>query len=88
MNEKSFFISEDVKWKEVNESIIIDPDYALNSTAAFVFKRITDGLSNLQIADALSMEFDADISVITADLEDLLQDMQAEKIIKEVTLRS
>ncbi|ELY6372320.1 PqqD family protein, partial [Cronobacter sakazakii] len=54
----------------------------------FVFKRITDGLSNLQIADALSMEFDADISVITADLEDLLQDMQEEKIIKEATLRN
>lgn len=43
MNEKFFVISDGVKWKEVNESIIIEPDYALNATAAFVFKKSPTG---------------------------------------------
>ncbi|MBU9849004.1 PqqD family protein [Rahnella aceris] len=88
MNEKFFVISDGVKWKEVNESIIIDPDYALNATAAFVFKKITDGLSNVQIVDALSQEYDAVISDITSDVESLIQEMQEEEIIEDVTLRN
>ena len=39
MKEIFFVISDGVKWKEVNDSIIIEPDYALNATAAFVFKK-------------------------------------------------
>jgi len=88
MKEMFFVISDGVKWKEVNESIIIDPDYALNATAAFVFKKITDGLSNMQIVDALSQEYDADISDITSDVESLIQEMQEEEIIEDVTLRN
>lgn len=88
MKEKFFVISDGVKWKEVNESIIIEPDYALNSTAAFVFKKISDGLSNMQIVDALSQEYDAVISDITSDVESLIQEMQEEEIIEDVTLRN
>lgn len=88
MNEKFFVITAGVKWKEVNESIIIEPDYALNATAAFVFKKITDGLSNVQIVDALSQEYDAIISDITSDVESLIQEMQEEEIIEDVTLRN
>ncbi|CAI2535292.1 Coenzyme PQQ synthesis protein D (PqqD) [Serratia ficaria] len=88
MKERFFVISEGVSWKEVNESIIIEPDFALNSTAAFIFKKITNGLSNMQIVDALSREYDANISDIISDVENLIQEMQEEEIIEDATLRN
>ncbi|BEN90896.1 PqqD family protein [Serratia marcescens] len=88
MQERFFVISEGVSWKEVNESIIIEPDFALNSTAAFIFKKITNGLSNMQIVDALSREYDANISDIISDVENLIQEMQEEEIIEDATLRN
>ncbi|KXJ01812.1 hypothetical protein AN414_19890 [Serratia marcescens] len=72
----------------MNESIIIEPDFALNSTAAFIFKKITNGLSNMQIVDALSREYDANISDIISDVENLIQEMQEEEIIEDATLRN
>ena len=88
MQQRFFVISEGVSWKEVNESIIIEPDFALNSTAAFIFKKITNGLSNMQIVDALSREYDANISDIISDVENLIQEMQEEEIIEDATLRN
>ena len=88
MQREVFVISEGVSWKEVNESIIIEPDFALNSTAAFIFKKITNGLSNMQIVDALSREYDANISDIISDVENLIQEMQEEEIIEDATLRN
>lgn len=88
MKEKFIVISDGVKWKGVNESIIIEPDYALNSTAAFVFKKLVTGSVICSIGDALSQEYDAAISDITSDDEGLIQEMQEEEIVEDVTLRN
>ena len=42
----------------------------------------------MQIVDALSQEYDADISDITSDVESLVQEMHEEEIIEDVTLRN
>ncbi|MBX9330759.1 PqqD family peptide modification chaperone [Serratia marcescens] len=42
----------------------------------------------MQIVDALSREYDANISDIISDVENLIQEMQEEEIIEDATLRN
>ncbi|MGA3162043.1 MAG: PqqD family protein [Terracidiphilus sp.] len=81
-------VSENVTWKNVGNSVVLlnltdSTYYVLNETASAAFRGVLEGQSTEQIATSFSKEFDCNTKQAMADVEEIMQYLAGEKLLKE-----
>ena len=59
-----------------------DQFFSLNSIGAYIWERLKSGETPEQIATALASDTDSDISVISADVADFMEDLKGKHLIE------
>lgn len=68
-------VSSDITWRSYLKSVVIEPGFALNETAAAVFTRI-DGVRTVgEIADEVAKEFEVDPAECRDDVRELVAEL-------------
>ncbi len=85
--EKRFARSEQVVWNMVDEeAVLLNPEtglyYGLNRTASEVWQALANPQTTEQLVALIAKVFEAPIDVVGADVEALLADMAAKKLVK------
>ncbi|PKL12774.1 MAG: hypothetical protein CVV52_08695 [Spirochaetae bacterium HGW-Spirochaetae-8] len=84
--EKRFARSEQVVWNMVDEeAVLLNPEtglyYGLNRTASEVWQALVNPQTTEQLVALIASVFEAPIDVVGADVEALLADMSAKKLV-------
>ena len=85
-----YTICEDIVYSEAGNKINIlslesdDNVYTLKGVASVMFKFLVDGFEKDNIIEKIEQEFEVETAVVTKDLEQLINSLINNKIIKEV----
>jgi hypothetical protein len=76
-----------VFWRENDDEIVLlDIDsgdyYTLNSSGAFIWKKLAEDFDENQIINAIVSEYNIEPSVAKKDLNDIILDFTKEKLLK------
>ncbi|MGD0800628.1 MAG: PqqD family protein [Terracidiphilus sp.] len=82
-------VSENVTWKNLGNSVVLlnltDSNYyVLNETASLAFRGVLERQSTEQIAKNFSQEYDCSPDQAKADVEEIMQYLTGEKLLKAV----
>jgi hypothetical protein len=77
-----------IAWQRIDDDVVVidlrNSDYfSLNESAAVIWPLLSEGADRGQLVDALVAAYDVDASTAQRDVDGLLADLRARKIILE-----